>query len=66
MTRRTATPDACFDPAHGHEVVARRRDLGGGWSVTAWLCPVRRTVSAVFEDDQPPDRPPGGPLDRLG
>jgi hypothetical protein len=52
-------------------VIARRHplDLDGRrdaelW-VTLWLCPVRRQLSAVLEDERPPVCPPGGPLEEL-
>jgi hypothetical protein len=70
VTRRVATPDACFTPGHGHVVLARRRPLEldgdpplGPW-ITVWLCPVRRQLSAVLEDGRAidPARRTGGPL----
>jgi hypothetical protein len=69
-----ATPAAYFDPGHGHVVIARRAplDLDGRrdaelW-VTLWLCPVRRQLSAVLEDERPIDpgrQPLAGRLEEL-
>lgn len=66
MTQRAT---GCLDGTHGHVELMRRRpvqlDNGSHGLLSLWLCPVLRTLGAMWEQfHREPRDAVGGPLDR--